>query len=282
MVIQMKDEVSAMKAAREQSGKPSQDETLPAPSPPSETAPAPTTPDPASVRLDILGTMAKLGLESVERPMFPDVRAAKWYQAQVTDVSKTVGIDNVLVYVPVSQPLFWEESERESLGLGAVRAGGLTLVGRLWDELREKENPDPKTPYHNLALFLIFLKKVYVIGAVCSNFDKHGGPASFYSYMQVVITRADHDPTRNIVNADAYMRKHCALQSAAGKCFDFGEEALSVLSEALEAARRKNAPKPKNQKNKGHAKGKGKGKQKGWGPQNEGKSATKGAGSAKP
>ena len=123
----------------------------------------------------------------------------------------------MLVFEPASQPLFWGESEREWLGLGAVRAGGLTLAGRFWDELRGKENPGPKTPCLNLALFLISLTKAYIVGAVCSNFDKHRGPASFYSYMQVVITRAAHDPMRNIVTADAYMRTHCALPSAAGK-----------------------------------------------------------------
>ena len=207
---------------------------------PQVTNPRPLDATPEIKAASIKDGMRKLGLEMADPATYPEPRLIRWYLKEMADMEKAVGVENVLINPPISQPLFWGPDERVRLGLSPLSTGGSSLTELLRDELVQKNENHTSKKFLpvNPAQFVWFLQKVLLVGTICGNFDRHGGHSSFNCYLWATVQRACSERAQTVALADSYIREHLHLQSAAGKSFDLATEADRIADRMYDKARR--------------------------------------------
>ena len=68
--------------------------------------------------------------------------------------------------------------------------------------------------------------------------DKYGGEVSFNCYAFSMVNRAQAEKPVTVVKADSLIREHHHRMAAAGKVFDFYQEAERVSDKYFDRARR--------------------------------------------
>ena len=92
-------------------------------------------------------------------------------------------------------------------------------VERLRDEIVGKEEECPKNPLLNAGMFINFLMRLHILGALTGNFDRHGGAPSFLLFDMAMIRRAGTVRTGELVAADALIRKEPGAPFGSGEDF---------------------------------------------------------------